>query len=235
VNLSTRSNEPEELDQADPATYRLCLTELDFINRITLTHRPTLHWLDQATKDWPAGATISVLDVGCGHGDLLRAIAGWAKRRGFKAILAGIDLDPRCAEIACQTTPPDMRIYYMTSDVFDYHPACEFDFVVSSQFTHHLTDDQVVRFLRWVDTNTRRGWHIADLNRNVLAYRGFEVFARLMGLHRITRSDGLTSIARSFRRSDWKCYLAAASVRARVDWHPSFRYCVSRIHTMTSP
>jgi hypothetical protein len=77
MDLSTRSTLLEELggENVDIATYQRCLAELDLIYRVTFTHRPTLRWLARATRSLPIGATFSVLDVGYGHGALLRAIA----------------------------------------------------------------------------------------------------------------------------------------------------------------
>ena len=228
MDLSIRSTLPEELDAAntDPADYQRCRTEVAVINRLTMTHRPTLRWLAQATR----GMTeFSVLDVGYGDGDLLRAIAAWACRRAIKVELAGIDLNPRSAKAARDATPLCMRIDYLTGDVFDYTPAAPFDLVVSSQFTHHLTDEDVVKFLRWVEANSVRGWHIADLHRNSVAFYGFQLLGAAMGWHRITVNDGLISIARSFRRQDWESYLNKAGVQADIAWRMGFRFCVSRM------
>ena len=36
-----------------------------------------------------------LLDVGFGHGDMLRAIARWARRRGIAVDLVGVDLNPK--------------------------------------------------------------------------------------------------------------------------------------------
>src|ERR1700761_3673944 len=116
MDLSTRSDLIEELDEqtTDPDTYQLVMTELAVVNRITLTHRPTLRWLAKATK----GMTeFSVLDVGHGDGDLLRAVARWANRRGLKVTLSGIDRNPRSAAAANSATPSWMRIDYRTGDV----------------------------------------------------------------------------------------------------------------------
>src|ERR1700743_654972 len=122
--LSVRSSQPEVMDDesTDSAVYERCLSELDLINRLTLTHRPTLQWLPQATGNPPPGATFSVLDVGYGHGDLLRAIARWAHRRGVKANLSGIDLNPRSAVAARAVTPPHFDIDYQTGEVFGCAP-----------------------------------------------------------------------------------------------------------------
>lgn len=230
MDLSVRSTLPEVLDDEDVdiADYRRCLAELAVINRLTFTHRPTLRWLARATKALPAGETFSVLDVGYGDGDLLRAIARRADTPGPRARLSGIDLNPRSAAVARGATPADMTIDYRTGDVFSYTPDEPVDFIVSSQVTHHLSDEDVVEFLIWLETNSVYGWHIADLHRHPLAYYGFPVLAGLMRWHPIVRSDGMISVARSFRRRDWQAYLDKAGLKAEISWH-AFRFCVRRI------
>jgi 2-polyprenyl-3-methyl-5-hydroxy-6-metoxy-1,4-benzoquinol methylase len=231
MDFSVRSTQPEELDEdsTDLATYQRCLTELAVINRLTLTHRPTLRWLAQAATALPAGATFSVLDVGYGDGDLLRAIARWARQQGLNVRLSGIDRNPRSAVTAQSATPADVLIDYQTGDVLSYRPTQPVDLVVSSHLTHHLSDEEVVEFLIWLEDNSRYGWHVADLQRHILAYQGFSVLATLMGWHRIIRDDGLISIARSFRRREWHAYLDKAGVPGKISWHMAFRFCVSRM------
>jgi hypothetical protein len=119
-----------------------------------------------------------------------------------------------------------MAIAYRTGDVFDDNPQPPPDFIVSSQFAHHLTDAELVRFLRWLDRHAERGWFIADLHRHALAYYGFPLLARVAGWHRIVREDGRISIARSFSRTDWETLLAAAGVAADIRWSFPFRYCI---------
>jgi SAM-dependent methyltransferase len=229
MRLSARSTQPEKLDaeSTDLATYRRCLGELAVVNRVTFTHYPTLRWLARATGALPAGSTVTVLDVACGHGDLLRAIATWARQRGLKVRLSGIDVNPRSTAIAREATPRWMDIEYQTADVFLYPLAERPDFIVSSDFTHHLSDEDVVKFLTWLDENSGYGWHIVDLHRHALPYYSFPALARLMGWHRILREDGVISIARSFRRSDWRRYLAQAGVQADISWN-LFRLCVGQ-------
>ena len=113
--------------------------------------------------------------------------------------------------------------------MFAYSPEPLPDFIVSSQFAHHLTDAQVVAFLLWLDHHSLRGWFIADLHRHVLPYYGFRLLCRLAGWHRIVRLDGTVSIARSFRRAEWRALLAHAGLDAEISWHAMFRLCVSRV------
>ena len=105
---------------------------------------------------------------------------------------------------------------------------CIGQLLYGSQFAHHLSGQELVEFLAWIDRTAVRGWHIADLHRHALAYCCFPVLATLAGWHRITRCDGAISIARSFRRQEWRAYLDAAGVLADVSWHLPFRLCVSR-------
>lgn len=230
VDLSRRSDAAELMDGPDVAAedYARCLRDLAAVNRVTLTHGPTLRWLDAMTRDLPRGASALILDVACGEGDLLRAIRRWADRRGLAATLEGIDLNPKSAVTAGARTPAEMRIAYRTGDVFAYGPEPRPDFIVTSQFTHHLDDADIVRFLRWLEAHAGRGWFIADLHRHALAYWGFGLLATVARWHPIVRHDGMVSVARSFRRGDWERLAAEAGVTPRIFWRPMFRYCIAR-------
>ena len=230
MDLSHRRDLPEHMDDPDlpRADYERCLHDLAMVNRVTFTHRPTLGWLAQACRDLPPTTEVSILDVACGEGDLLRAIARWAQRQGRRVRLEGIDLNPRSAVAAAAQTPPDLAIAWRTGDVFAYAPDPRPDFIVSSQFTHHLSDAEVVRFLRWLEAHAARGWFIADLHRATFAYWGFGLLATVARWHPIVRGDGMASVARSFRRADWQRLLAEAGVPAELSWHLAFRWCVGR-------
>jgi 2-polyprenyl-3-methyl-5-hydroxy-6-metoxy-1,4-benzoquinol methylase len=231
MNLLSRADLPElmDADALDINVYNRCLRDLAAVNRVTFTHRATLNYLTRATRHLPRGTRLSILDVAFGHGDLLRAIAVWAVRRGLHVTLSGLDLNPRSAAAARAATPPGTRIDYHTGDVFGFSPAQKPDFIVTSQFTHHLTDRDIIELLQWMEKFAARGWHIADLHRHIIAYYGFPLLTRIFGWHKIVRYDGTISIARSFRRRDWQNYLTAAGLDADISWKLPFRYCVSRI------
>jgi len=231
MDLSVRSRLPEVMDEPglDPAIYQRCLADLAALNRLTLTHRPVLNFLTRATRHYPKGAAFSVLDVAYGQGDLLRRIAAWAQRRGFSVRLSGIDLNPRSAIMARAATPPGTHIDYLTGDVFGHTLPSPPDFIVTSQFTHHLDAAEIVKLLRWFDKNAKRGWYITDLHRHAFAYYGFPLLARLMRWHPIVRNDGTISIARGFRRAEWRELLAEAGTPAEIAWHLPFRHSVSRL------
>jgi 2-polyprenyl-3-methyl-5-hydroxy-6-metoxy-1,4-benzoquinol methylase len=227
TSLRTRSTQDERMDAEDlpQETYSALIADLAKVNSVTLSRRPTLAFLKRALGK---RKHFRLLDVGFGHGDMLRAIAGWAKRRGIAAELVGIDLNPRSEVAARAATPPDMRITYGTGD-YAILPDDGFDIIISSLVAHHMTEAQLIRFLRFMEAEARVGWMVNDLLRHRLAHFGFPIIARAMRWHEIVRHDGQLSIARGFRPDEWPPLLAAAGIlEAHVVRRFPFRLCVER-------
>jgi hypothetical protein len=233
-SFARRSAEPELMD-TEPVgfeDFRACLKDLAAVNSVTLARRPTLAWLARATRGMRPGDTLSLLDVGFGHGDMLRAVHGWSVARGFVPDLAGIDLNPWSAASAREATPRRMAIEYRTGDVFAFTPDRPVQFVISSLFTHHLCDADAARFIAWMERAATRGWFVNDLHRHPLPYHAFRVMARLARWHRFVQHDGPVSIARAFRRADWLRLVADAGLdlaQVSINWHAPFRLCVGRL------
>ncbi len=229
-DLASRSRDPELMD-ADGVPYeefRDCLRDLSRVNTVTLARRPTLAWLERATRGLDR---FTLLDVGYGEGDMLRAVRAWARRRGIEAELIGVDLNPWSARAARAATPGG-DIDYRTGDVFAFQPDRPIDLVISSLFTHHLPDEALARFVSWMEATARRGWFVNDLHRLAFPYHGFGLLARLARWHRFVRHDGPVSIARSFRPEDWERTVAAAGLgREAVEIRRvfPFRLCVGRL------
>lgn len=209
----------------DPATYAAVLRDLARVNRVTLAARPTLAFLSSLVR---RGDRLKLLDIGYGDGDMLRRIARWAAGRGVAVDLVGIDLNPRSEAIARADTPAGLPITYRTGDYADL-AGKGWDVIVSSLVAHHMTHDQLVAFLRFMEGEAARGWFVNDLHRHRFAHRGYPVLARLAGWHPIVRADGTLSIARSYRPDEWPPILAEAGVAgARVRRRFPFRLCVER-------
>ena len=227
--LAVRSREDEQMDAADldPAVYEQVLHDLARVNRWTFTAHPVLAFMNRAIGD---AKRFRLMDVGFGDGDILRAIARWARRRGIEADLLGVDLNEKSVHAAQLATPGDLAIDYRAGDYLDQQGP--FDFIISSQVTHHMTDDQLMTFLRHMEAEARMGWLICDLHRHGFAHWGFPILARLMMVHRIVREDGRLSIARSFRPAEWRELLAEAGIpegAARIVRRFPFRLCVERV------
>ena len=229
IRLGGRVRNEEQMDDPglDPAVYDRVLRDLARVNAWTLAARPTLAFLRRATRGMVA---FRLLDVGFGHGDMLRRIARWARRQGIAVDLVGVDLNPKSEVAARAVTPLSMPIDYRTGNYRDVPGP--FDFVISSLVAHHMTDDELRDFIRFMERNATRGWLINDLHRHSLSYHGFPWLTRLIATHKIVREDGRLSIARSFRPPEWRDILAQAGVpegAARIVRRFPFRLCVERL------
>jgi 2-polyprenyl-3-methyl-5-hydroxy-6-metoxy-1,4-benzoquinol methylase len=226
--LAERALAEEQMDDPslDAVTYTRVLHGLARVNTVTMARRPTLAFLERAVG---AHKRFNLLDVGFGDGDMLRAIARWARRRGIDATLVGIDLNQCSVAAARESTPSELQIDYRGGDYADL--AGEgWDCVISSLVAHHMTRPQLIAFLRFMEREARAGWLVNDLHRHAFAYAGWPLLAGLMRWHPIVRRDGHLSIARSYRPAEWPPLLAEAGVEgARVYRAFPFRLCVEKL------
>jgi 2-polyprenyl-3-methyl-5-hydroxy-6-metoxy-1,4-benzoquinol methylase len=226
--LAERAIAEEQMDDPslDAGTYTQVLHGLARVNTVTMARRPTLAFLERAVG---AHKRFNLLDVGFGDGDMLRAIARWARRRGIDATLVGIDLNQRSVAAARESTPSELQIDYRGGDYADL--AGEgWDCVISSLVAHHMTRPQLIAFLRFMEGEASAGWLVNDLHRHAFAYAGWPLLAGLMRWHPIVRRDGHLSIARSYRPAEWPPLLAEAGIEgARVYRAFPFRLCVEKL------
>ena len=225
MTLAARAATPEwmDADDVDPATFAAVMHDLARVNTVTRARPPTLDWLARATAD---GRPFSVLDVGFGDGDMLRAIQA---KFGDRARLTGIDINPRSGPAAGARTPGG-GIDYRTGDAFALPD--RYDYIVSSLTAHHMDDAGIVDFLRWMEASAVRGWFVNDLHRHWIAWRGFAALAWVARWHDFVAHDGAVSVTRAFRRADWERLLHAAAIPrdvVTVRWHLPFRWCVGRL------
>ncbi len=213
ASFSQRAQLTEWMDEpCSYAEFRACLRDLERVNRLIFSYRPTLRWLNQLAAS--ARGPLRILDVGCGGGDMLRRIETWARRKRVSVCLTGIDCNPFATRAAREFSGANGRIEWLTCAAQAYRPAERADLIISSLFTHHLADREIVQFLQWMEQTAALGWFINDLRRARLSYYGFKLLANGMRWHRFVRHDGPVSIQRSFSPADWLLYTQQAGLDA---------------------
>ena len=232
LDFRRRSHEQEWLDRddIDPAELRAVLRDLARFNTAFFGHSPILKWLGQVLGRERNGSGPTILDVGCGYGDLLRAIRRWSNKRNLKPTLLGVDLNPETIRIAREVTDQADQIDFAVMDVFDLPPGRRFDIIVSSLVAHHLSDEKLRDFLVLLERASTQGWLIYDLQRHRLLYEVIGAASRLARLHPMVTKDGQISVMRSLTRKEWIDRIAAAGIAlsdVKIRWF-LFRFVIER-------
>jgi SAM-dependent methyltransferase len=220
----TRSTKLERIDTGDytPQEYGVFLTEIAFINKYLGDRRAVKKTLLRdisCESQKPArskgklaendkdrsidSGTFSVLDVGCGSGELLRYIAEFARRNGKRAMLIGIDLNEISASVTASESSEVPEISAVRGNAFQLPFADNaFDYAISSLFFHHLTDDQIPHVLKEMSRVARRGIYVIDLHRHPMAYVLYKLFCFAFRISPLVTQDGSLSILKGFRKAE---------------------------------
>ena len=232
-DFGRRSNAPEHLDnpEIDPRELAAVLRDLGRFNRALFGHYPILRWLERALPGIAPSRRVTILDAGCGDGDLLRTIERWADHRGLPVSLVGIDLNPQTIRIARAAAEPGEHIDFVVGDALCFNQRGPVDLVVNSLFAHHLSDGGIEALLQWMEDTARHGWLIADLQRHPVPYYAIAAAGSLLRVHPVVVTDGQISVTRSLTRAEWARRLAAAGIppgAATIRWF-LFRWLVGRL------
>lgn len=218
--IKTRSLQLERLDTGDYTAeeYEIFLREIAFINRTLGDFRAVRKTLlrEIEVEDLQ---NFSVLDVGAGSGELLRAIADFAKKSNRKANLFGLELNARSASAILEESKNYAEIEAGRANAFSLPFADNsFDYAICSLFTHHFNDENVMKIVSEMNRVSRRKIFVIDLHRHRAAYFSYKIFCRAFRISPLVREDGLLSILRSFTPDELriigeKAGLKSASVK----------------------
>ncbi len=200
---------PEMLDHAPPDVARASLRDLERINRYLGGYLVVRRMFSRLVAKQES---FSVLDVGAASGAMGQAI----RRRFPQARVTSLDY--KAHHLARAANPK------VAADAFQlpFRPA-SFDFVFSSLFLHHFTNDQVVELFTGFRAVAKRAVLAIDLDRGPLAYYFLPNTRWLFGWQEITINDGQISVEAAFKRDELlalaaKAGLGGAEVRVHRPW-----------------
>lgn len=227
-NFKDRSTEAEWMDapDADPALLHSVLDELVIVNKWLGGNDVVLQALAPIATAHGTALPLRILDVGCGGGDTLMAIARWAAKRKLNVELLGIDYSLPIVQYAqrCTAAYPNISIRQMDLWSDDF-AQLRYDVVVNSLFCHHFTNTELPRLLTRMRSIATRAVIINDLERHPVAYYSFILFWYLFLKSPMVRNDGPLSVLRALKRKEWQAVLQAAGIsRYSLKWRWAFRW-----------
>lgn len=178
-------------------------SELDLVHRdLTLTHRLLGNdgAILAALRRDPLPVR-TLLDIGCGHGALLRHI-----RRKMGVEVTGVDLRAR----------KDSDIPILEADaVRDLLPNA--DVAIAVCLIHHLSESDLIHLIRNVSRSCRR-FIVLDLVRHWLPLVLYQVFITPL-VHSVAAFDGRQSIRRSWTTGELRSIVERALAGSGGTFH----------------
>ena len=225
--MKNRANTIEIMDDfaLEGDVLRRTLDQLGWINKYLGGNSTTLKGLRTffASGEQENFSSLRIVDLGCGHGDVLRLIAKEPWYDPQRMSMLGLDANPDCVAYA-QSLTQGQGIRFETVDVlaedFELQPN---DLVLMTLFLHHFEDEQIHGLLSKLLRQDVALILINDLQRSRLAYGLFWILSIFLR-NPMARNDGLLSIKKGFLKKEIISYSKRLNQVPEVHYQWAFRY-----------
>lgn len=226
ISIKNRTDKEELMDDFSIGgdLLRDTLDKLENINRWLGGNLVTVNSLKSVLKNHPKEAEITIVDIGCGHGDILRDVAKFGRKHDYKFKLIGIDANPTAIIYANELSTEYPELTFKTEDIFsDEFKNRKVDIVLATLFLHHFKEEQLVSFLSDTLKQTQKAIIVNDLHRHKLAYYLFMLLSVFIK-NKMIINDGLISVLRGFKRKDLEIMSQKVNVKPQISWKWAFRF-----------
>ena len=119
VDTSNRSSETEIMDDftMEGVLFRDTLDKLKTINRFLGGNSVTIKGLKKLLKNQSKNKTITIIDLGCGNGDMLRYLSKFGRKNNYSFKLIGIDANYEAIKYAKELSKEYSELSFSTIDI----------------------------------------------------------------------------------------------------------------------
>mgnify|MGYP000034635873 FL=1 len=228
LNTKQRTDKPEIMDDfsMEGDVLRDALDKIAKINQLLGGNQLTLRGIQELMTTITTVKELTIIDVGCGNGDMLRTIADFGLKNDLEFKLIGIDANAFTINHARKLSKYYPNITYLCKDVFDEpFSKLKYDIVLCTLTLHHFKEDEIMKLMTLFYANSTIGIVINDLHRSAVAYRLFQALCWVFRLNEMSREDGLTSILRGFKKQELIRYSENLHFsNYKIQWKWAFRY-----------
>ena len=202
------------------------LRELEIINRWLGGNLVTLEGIQLLLKNKPRQNTVSITDLGCGGGDLLKIVARWGKKNNIKTKLTGLDANPNIIAFALNHSKDYPEISFETTNILsEEFRKRKFDIALATLFTHHFSDHDLADILSTLQHQAKIGIVVNDIHRHWFAFHSIRLLTRFFSKSAMVKFDAPLSVLRAFRRHELEAILSKAGIdQYSLRWKWAFRW-----------
>ena len=228
LDTTYRTDLEESMDDfsMDNAGLVTALDDIARINQLLGGNAVTLDGVKTLIKDFPKDHIITIIDFGCGSGDMLRMLSKYGKDNHLNFKLIGIDANEATIRHAEKCSTNFENISYLAEDIFLYDfSKLSIDIALITLTLHHFKNDEIIKIMKVIFNLVKKGIVVNDLQRSKLAYRLFQAIIFIFRLEKMTANDGLISILRGFKREDLEKFSKDLGLKKySIKWKWAFRY-----------
>ena len=207
------------------ALLRDTLDKLAAINRWLGGNKVTMEGLKKLLRKSSKDMPLTIVDLGCGGGDILRDVAKFGRKNGFNFNLIGIDANEDAVIYARELSLDYPEISHRHINIFsEEFKTIDYDIILTTLFLHHFNQEQLVNLLSKLLKKARLGIVVNDLHRNALAYYLFRLLCTVIPNKMVKEEDGLTSVLKGFKRKELATLSSLIQVKPNIKWKWAFRY-----------
>lgn len=221
-----RSQEMELLDLGpeyyNHDEYIQCLKKLFHINKLFGFFHGTIKTLKSFSKE------STLLDVGCGGGLFILHLSKFfphMQMLGMDISAAAITDAEQSLQIWQKKTPHIQVSFQFQKQAQLNFAKNSFDIILATLVCHHLSDKELIDFLKQAHFAAGKAVIINDLHRHRVAHWFYGLLSPLLFRNRLITHDGLISIRRGFIRVEWQLLLQQAGIHNyQLKWCFPFRW-----------
>jgi len=230
MKISTlhRSKETEKMDDfsLEGIMLKTALDKIATINQLLGGNAITLQGVAKLLAKGSTEKEVTILDIGCGNGDMLRKLADYGIKNNLKLRFIGLDANPYTISHAQNLSQKYANIEFYCVNLFsDAFDDFQYDMALMTLTLHHFTDDEIIGLLTKISNKASLGIVVNDLQRSLLAYRLFQALCFVFRLNELSREDGLISILRGFKKQELIAFSQKINAsQYHIQWKWAFRY-----------
>jgi 2-polyprenyl-3-methyl-5-hydroxy-6-metoxy-1,4-benzoquinol methylase len=203
-----RSTQTELMDnlELNEAALISNLDEIEMTNRWFGSIRNIISALNHIYKNYDdvfGKSEVVIADLGCGSGDLLRAIAKWAAHKQIKIKLIGFDANACVLNCAVEKSHQYPNIEYHKYNILSSDfKTMQFDITTLNSFCHHLDDATLIKLLSQLQKQSNLAVIINDLHRHWLPYWSIKLISKWLNFSYLAQHDGPLSVLKAFKKKE---------------------------------